>query len=143
MVISCLPYLPQLFIMNSIISTFVTCRLSCIQSLTCFKASFTVWMLSRPNCVKVNYKHLHPFFHLFFVLPAQGGDSDDDAEGFASTEDAQPSCDSPPAPSQDLEGISTYGEEDLVPEPHRVSKADCIQSIESGFPVLYSVMMFL
>uniref|UniRef100_A0A8D3DKF0 Condensin complex subunit 2 n=1 Tax=Scophthalmus maximus TaxID=52904 RepID=A0A8D3DKF0_SCOMX len=36
----------------------------------------------------------------------------------------QPSGDSIPPPSQDLENISTYGEEDLVPEPHRVNKIE-------------------
>uniref|UniRef100_A0A671WP04 Condensin complex subunit 2 n=1 Tax=Sparus aurata TaxID=8175 RepID=A0A671WP04_SPAAU len=53
-----------------------------------------------------------------------GGDSDDDAEGFAGSDDTQPSGDSIPPPSQDLEGISTYGEDDLVPEPHRVNKIE-------------------
>lgn len=61
------------------------------------------------------------FWHLFVHLPLQGGDSDDDVEGFASSDDTQPSVDSIPPPTQDLEGISTYGGEDLVPEPHRVS----------------------
>lgn len=59
------------------------------------------------------------FIHLLF----QGGDSDDDVEGFAGSDDTQPSSDSMLLPSQDLEGVSTYGEEDLVPEPHRVSNA--------------------
>jgi len=49
------------------------------------------------------------------LLPLQGGDSDDDAEGFAD----DPSAESLPPPS--LEDITTYGEQDLVPEPHRVS----------------------
>lgn len=53
-------------------------------------------------------------------LPLQGGDSDDDVEGFTGSDDTQPSGDCIPPPS-DLEGVSTYGEEDLVPEPHRVS----------------------
>lgn len=59
----------------------------------------------------------------FDQFPDQGGDSDDDdVEGFAGSDDTQPSGDSIPPPSQDLEGISTYGEGDLVPEPHRVSQ---------------------
>lgn len=67
-------------------------------------------------------KHFIFIFLTFFVhLCLQGGDSDDDAEGFAGSDDTQPSGDSIPPPSQDLEGISTYGEDDLVPEPHRVS----------------------
>ncbi|KAF1388859.1 hypothetical protein PFLUV_G00067100 [Perca fluviatilis] len=59
-----------------------------------------------------------------FCPGLQGGDSDDDVEGFAGSDDTQPSGDSIPPPSQDLEGISTYGEEDLVPEPHRVNKIE-------------------
>ncbi|XP_051806642.1 condensin complex subunit 2 isoform X2 [Acanthochromis polyacanthus] len=57
-----------------------------------------------------------------FCPGLQGGDSDDDdVEGFTSSDDTQPSGDCIPLPSQDLESISTYGEEDLVPEPHRVN----------------------
>uniref|UniRef100_A0A669CYP8 Condensin complex subunit 2 n=1 Tax=Oreochromis niloticus TaxID=8128 RepID=A0A669CYP8_ORENI len=59
-----------------------------------------------------------------FCPGLQGGDSDDDVEGFAGSDDTQPSSDSMPPPSQDLEGVSTYGEEDLVPEPHRVNKIE-------------------
>uniref|UniRef100_UPI0037E97456 condensin complex subunit 2 n=1 Tax=Semicossyphus pulcher TaxID=241346 RepID=UPI0037E97456 len=59
-----------------------------------------------------------------FCPGLQGGDSDDDVEGFPISEDTQPSSDSIPPPSQDLEGISTYGEDDLVPEPHRVNKIE-------------------
>ncbi|CAB1432102.1 unnamed protein product [Pleuronectes platessa] len=59
-----------------------------------------------------------------FCPGLQGGDSDDDVEGFAGSDDTQPSSDSLPPPSQDLENISTYGEEDLVPEPHRVNKIE-------------------
>lgn len=57
--------------------------------------------------------------HLLIHLPPQGGDSDDDVE--AGSDDTQPSGDGFPPPSQDSEGVSTYGEDDLVPEPHRVS----------------------
>ncbi|KAG7222153.1 hypothetical protein INR49_016725 [Caranx melampygus] len=57
-----------------------------------------------------------------FCPGLQGGDSDDDAEAFAGSDDTQAS--GIPLPSQDLEGISTYGEEDLVPEPHRVNKIE-------------------
>ena len=60
-------------------------------------------------------------WRVFVHIPLQGGDSDDDVEGFAGSDDTQPSGDGIPPPSQDLEGVSTYGEEDLVPEPHRVS----------------------
>ncbi|XP_072244661.1 condensin complex subunit 2 [Leuresthes tenuis] len=59
-----------------------------------------------------------------FCPGLQGGDSDDDVEGFAGSDDTQPSGDSIPPSSQDLEGVSTYGEEDLVPEPHRVNKIE-------------------
>uniref|UniRef100_A0A3Q3WWF7 Condensin complex subunit 2 n=1 Tax=Mola mola TaxID=94237 RepID=A0A3Q3WWF7_MOLML len=59
-----------------------------------------------------------------FCPGLQGGDSDDDVEGFAGSDDTQPSGDSIRRPLQDLEGISTYGEEDLVPEPHRVNKIE-------------------
>ncbi|XP_018525238.1 condensin complex subunit 2 [Lates calcarifer] len=59
-----------------------------------------------------------------FCPGLQGGDSDDDGEGFVGSDDTEPSGDSIPPPSQDLEGISTYGEEDLVPEPHRVNKIE-------------------
>lgn len=52
-----------------------------------------------------------------FSSPPQGGDSDDDAEGFTGSDGTPPSGGSLPAPA---EGVSTYGEEDLVPEPHRV-----------------------
>ncbi|KAI9534255.1 hypothetical protein NQZ68_014663 [Dissostichus eleginoides] len=53
-----------------------------------------------------------------FCPGLQGGDSDDDAEGFAD----DPSAESLPPPS--LEDITTYGEQDLVPEPHRVNKIE-------------------
>uniref|UniRef100_A0A8C4H8H0 Condensin complex subunit 2 n=1 Tax=Dicentrarchus labrax TaxID=13489 RepID=A0A8C4H8H0_DICLA len=59
-----------------------------------------------------------------FCPGLEGGDSDDDVEGFAGSDDTQPSGDSIVPPSQDLEGISTYGEDDLVPEPHRVNKIE-------------------
>ncbi|KAM8885357.1 condensin complex subunit 2 isoform 1-T2 [Spinachia spinachia] len=54
----------------------------------------------------------------------EGGDSDDEGEGFAGSDDTQPSGDSIPLPSQDEEGIATYGEDDLVPEPHRVNQIE-------------------
>lgn len=53
----------------------------------------------------------------YFSSPPQGGDSDDDVEGFTGSDGTPPSGGSLPAPA---EGVSTYGEEDLVPEPHRV-----------------------
>ncbi|XP_061585826.1 condensin complex subunit 2 [Cololabis saira] len=59
-----------------------------------------------------------------FCPGLQGGDSDDDAEGFTGSDDMQPSGDSVPTGSQDLESVSTYGEADLVPEPHRVNKIE-------------------
>ncbi|XP_072289771.1 condensin complex subunit 2 isoform X2 [Eucyclogobius newberryi] len=58
-----------------------------------------------------------------FCPGLQGGDSDDDAEGFAS-DDTQPSADSLPPPSQDSGNVSTYGEDDLVPQPFRVNKIE-------------------
>uniref|UniRef100_A0A672G8S1 Condensin complex subunit 2 n=1 Tax=Salarias fasciatus TaxID=181472 RepID=A0A672G8S1_SALFA len=59
-----------------------------------------------------------------FCPGLQGGDSDDDVEGFGGSDDTQPSGENLPGPSQDLEGVSTYGEDDLVPEPHRVNKIE-------------------
>ncbi|KAF7649073.1 hypothetical protein LDENG_00147910, partial [Lucifuga dentata] len=59
-----------------------------------------------------------------FCPGLQGGDSDDDVEGFVGSDDTQPSGDSVPASSQDPESVSTYGEDDLVPEPHRVNKIE-------------------
>ncbi|XP_017270036.1 condensin complex subunit 2 isoform X2 [Kryptolebias marmoratus] len=56
-----------------------------------------------------------------FCPGLQGSDSDDDVEGFAASDDTQTSGDGIPPPSQDLEGVSTYGEDNLVPEPHRVN----------------------
>ncbi|XP_029999691.1 condensin complex subunit 2 isoform X2 [Sphaeramia orbicularis] len=59
-----------------------------------------------------------------FCPGLEGGDSDDDVEGFAGSDDTQPSGDSLPPPSQEFEGVTTYGEDDLVPEPHRVNKIE-------------------
>ncbi|XP_056148735.1 condensin complex subunit 2 [Lampris incognitus] len=57
-----------------------------------------------------------------FCPALQGGDSDDDAEGFAGSDDTQ--ADDIPMSSQDLKRISVYGEDDLVPEPQRVNKIE-------------------
>ncbi|KAG7247706.1 hypothetical protein CRUP_017225, partial [Coryphaenoides rupestris] len=54
-----------------------------------------------------------------FCPGLQGGDSDDDGEGFGLSDDAQPSVDEAGPSSQDPDGFSTYGENDMVPEPHR------------------------
>ncbi|KAM3867706.1 condensin complex subunit 2 [Diretmus argenteus] len=51
-----------------------------------------------------------------FCPGLQGGDSDDDAEGLGGP-------DGVPLASPDLQ-VSTYGEDDLVPEPHRVNKIE-------------------
>ncbi|KAM4616023.1 condensin complex subunit 2 [Polymixia lowei] len=59
-----------------------------------------------------------------FCPGLQGGDSDDDAEGFGGSDDTQALVDNIPLSSQDPGGISTYGEHDLVPEPHRVNKIE-------------------
>uniref|UniRef100_A0A4W5NWD0 Condensin complex subunit 2 n=1 Tax=Hucho hucho TaxID=62062 RepID=A0A4W5NWD0_9TELE len=60
-----------------------------------------------------------------FCPGLQGGDSDDDGEGFSGgAGDTQPSADSNLATSQDHNDVSTYGEDDLVPEPHRVNKIE-------------------
>lgn len=56
-----------------------------------------------------------------FCPALQGGDSDDDGEGFTGSDGTPPSGSSLPVPA---EGVSTYGEEDLVPEPHRVNKIE-------------------
>ncbi|CAL8347653.1 unnamed protein product [Lota lota] len=59
-----------------------------------------------------------------FCPGLQGGDSDDEGEGLGASDDTQPSVDEGPLSSQDPDGISTYGENDLVPEPHRVNKIE-------------------
>ncbi|XP_041854416.1 condensin complex subunit 2 [Melanotaenia boesemani] len=59
-----------------------------------------------------------------FCPGLEGGDSDDDVEGFPCSDDIQPSGDGMPPPSQVLGDVSTYGEKDLVPEPHRVNKIE-------------------
>lgn len=51
----------------------------------------------------------------------QAEDREDDVEGFAGSDDTQPAVDSFHASSRELGRISTYGEDELVPEPHRVS----------------------
>ncbi|XP_029366647.1 condensin complex subunit 2 [Echeneis naucrates] len=51
-------------------------------------------------------------------------DGDGDDEGILGSEDIQPSGASIPVASQDLAGVSTYGEENLVPEPHRINKIE-------------------
>ena len=50
----------------------------------------------------------------------QGGDSDDEGEGLGAVDDTQPSVDEGHQSSQDPDGFSTYGENELVPEPHKV-----------------------
>ncbi|XP_061622699.1 condensin complex subunit 2 [Phyllopteryx taeniolatus] len=57
-----------------------------------------------------------------FCPSLQAADSDDDVEVFPYSDDTQPSGKNFPPPSQ--EGVSTYGDEDLVPEPHRVNKIE-------------------
>ncbi|XP_015232981.1 PREDICTED: condensin complex subunit 2 isoform X1 [Cyprinodon variegatus] len=59
-----------------------------------------------------------------FCPGLQGGDSDEDVEGFGGSEDSPPSGDGLLPPSQDLGDVTTYGEGDLVPEPHRVNKIE-------------------
>ncbi|XP_068461406.1 condensin complex subunit 2 [Clinocottus analis] len=72
-----------------------------------------------------DYDYNNPNDTANFCPGLQGGDSDeDDGEGFVGSDDTQPSGDSIAAPSQDQEGIATYGEDDLVPEPHRVNKIE-------------------
>lgn len=78
----------------------------------------------------------------FFVSPhPQGGDSDDDGDAFTGSEDTQASI---PPPSQDLEGVSTYGEGDLVPEPHRVSEpaVQCCRLESMCLSVCFSLTPF-
>ncbi|CAJ1068297.1 condensin complex subunit 2 [Xyrichtys novacula] len=68
-----------------------------------------------------DYDYNNPNDTANFCPGLQGGDSDDDD---AISDDTQPSNEPTLPPSQDLEGVSTYGEEDLVPEPHRVNKIE-------------------
>ncbi|KAF7687664.1 condensin complex subunit 2 isoform X1 [Silurus meridionalis] len=51
-----------------------------------------------------------------FCPRLQVGDSDDEAECFAGSDDSRPVTD-----SLDTDGVSTYGEDCLVPEPHKVN----------------------
>lgn len=55
-----------------------------------------------------------------FCPGLQDGDSDDDG----GPEDSQPSMDSMPPSSQEQDDVSTYGEDNLVPEPQRVNKIE-------------------
>ncbi|KAM9393042.1 condensin complex subunit 2 [Pholidichthys leucotaenia] len=71
-----------------------------------------------------DYDYNNPNDTVNFCPGVEGGDSDDDVEGFAGSDDAQASGDCASPPSQDLEDVSTYKEEDLVPEPHRVNKIE-------------------
>ncbi|XP_074526505.1 condensin complex subunit 2 isoform X2 [Halichoeres trimaculatus] len=71
-----------------------------------------------------DYDYNNPNDTANFCPGLQGGDSDDDVEGFPSSDDTQASGDPGLPPSQELEGISTYGEDDLVPEPFRVNKIE-------------------
>ncbi|XP_057688070.1 condensin complex subunit 2 isoform X2 [Corythoichthys intestinalis] len=57
-----------------------------------------------------------------FCPGLQAADSDDDMEGFPDSDETQPSGENFPPPSH--EGVSTYGDEDLVPEPYRVNKIE-------------------
>uniref|UniRef100_A0A1A8KTD9 Condensin complex subunit 2 n=1 Tax=Nothobranchius kuhntae TaxID=321403 RepID=A0A1A8KTD9_NOTKU len=60
-----------------------------------------------------------------FCPGLQDGDSDDDdVNAFAASGDAPPPGEGIPSPSEDPAGVSTYREEDLVPEPHRVNKIE-------------------
>ncbi|XP_061762968.1 condensin complex subunit 2 isoform X1 [Nerophis ophidion] len=69
-----------------------------------------------------DYDYNNPNDTANFCPGLQTGDSDDDVEGFPDSDDTQPSGESFPPPSQD--GVSTYGEDDLVPEPHKVNKIE-------------------
>ncbi|KAM8866607.1 condensin complex subunit 2 isoform 2-T2 [Synchiropus picturatus] len=68
-----------------------------------------------------DYDYNNPNDTANFCPGLQGGDSDEDVEGFTGSDDTP--GDGIPLPSQD-EDVSTYGEEDLVPEPHRVNKIE-------------------
>ncbi|XP_077456976.1 condensin complex subunit 2 [Stigmatopora argus] len=58
-----------------------------------------------------------------FCPGLQAADSDDDMEvGFPESEETQAPGENLPPPSH--EGVSTYGDEDLVPEPFRVNKIE-------------------
>ncbi|XP_061117140.1 condensin complex subunit 2 [Conger conger] len=61
-----------------------------------------------------------------FCPGLQGGDSDDDVGGSGGPEEDSDVTSQPfgvPA-SQDMDGISTYGEDNLVPEPQKVNKIE-------------------
>lgn len=59
-----------------------------------------------------------------FCPGLEAEDREDDVEGFAGSDDTQPAVDSFHASSRELGRISTYGEDELVPEPHRVNKIE-------------------
>ncbi|KAG9354898.1 hypothetical protein JZ751_001611 [Albula glossodonta] len=64
-----------------------------------------------------------------FCPAPQGRDSDDEADGFGGPEEdsemtSQPFSDGMPPSSQDADDISTYGEDNLVPEPQKVNKIE-------------------
>ncbi|KAK1806860.1 hypothetical protein P4O66_005345, partial [Electrophorus voltai] len=56
-----------------------------------------------------------------FCPGLQAGDSDDDAEGFTVSDETQPVADRLNPLTFDPNGVSTYGEDCLVPEPHKVN----------------------
>ncbi|KAJ8379302.1 hypothetical protein SKAU_G00000800 [Synaphobranchus kaupii] len=64
-----------------------------------------------------------------FCPALQGRDSEDDDGGFGGPEGdfemtSQPFAHGVPPASQDVDGISTYGEDNLVPEPQKVNKIE-------------------
>uniref|UniRef100_A0AAY4B2L6 Condensin complex subunit 2 n=1 Tax=Denticeps clupeoides TaxID=299321 RepID=A0AAY4B2L6_9TELE len=56
-----------------------------------------------------------------FCPGIQAWDSDDDAGGSGAYDDSQPMTESFNRSSPDNDGVSTYGEDNLVPEPHKVN----------------------
>ncbi|XP_037115526.1 condensin complex subunit 2 [Syngnathus acus] len=69
-----------------------------------------------------DYDYNNPNDTTNFCPGLQAADSDDEMEGFPDSDDTQPSGENFPPLSQ--EGVSTYGDGDLVPEPHRVNKIE-------------------
>ncbi|KAG5280837.1 hypothetical protein AALO_G00064580 [Alosa alosa] len=56
-----------------------------------------------------------------FCPGVEGGDSDDEMEEFGALQDSQASMDGLPQSMPDHDGLSVYGEDNLVPEPHKVN----------------------
>ncbi|KAL2092459.1 hypothetical protein ACEWY4_012257 [Coilia grayii] len=67
------------------------------------------------------YDYNNPNDTANFCPGVGGGDSDDDADEYGALQDSQPSVDDISQSSPGQDDVSTYGEDNLVPEPHKVN----------------------